>query len=156
MSSGFWKLPPMMLKKLDNSSYDCSLSRPTSNPSPTNASVIETDCPPVIAIRAIRLPVEGLASSSTFTASTVSSRLFVEIAPHCRMIPRQTAWGEASEPVCDIVARAPASVWPPFHTTTGLRAVAARSAFTKRGPSFTPSTYIAMTSVSGSSVRYSR
>ncbi len=57
------------------------------------------------------------------------------MAPHWRIIPSQTAWGAASEPVCDIVARAPASVWPPFQTTTGLRAQAIFSVSKKRRPS---------------------
>lgn len=45
-----------MLKNDCNSSYDASDSRGTSSPAFTNASVITTDCPPVIAISPIRLP----------------------------------------------------------------------------------------------------
>ena len=114
---------------------------------------METDCPPVMAMRASRLPADGFAWSSTFTASTAASSPSAAMAPHWRMTPRQMAWGAASEAVWDVAARAPASVRPPFHTTTGLRAVASRRARAKRGPSRTPSTYMAMASVSGSCVR---
>ena len=114
--------------------------------------MIETDWPPVWASRAMPLPVGRFALSSSFITSMVSSRLFVVMAPHWRIIPSQTAWGAASEPVCDIVARAPASVWPPFQTMTGLRLQASRSVSKKRRPSFTPSTYMPMTSVSSSSI----
>ncbi len=83
----------------------------------------------------------------------VSSRLVAITAPAWRTIASKTARGAASEPVCDIVARAPASVTPPFQTTTGLIEAARRSERTKRSPSFTPSMYMAMTFVSASSAR---
>ena len=112
-----------------------------------------TDWPPVIAISPIPCPVAGFASSSAFTTSSVSSRLSAASAPLCRTIASNTACDVASAPVCEAVARAPASVTPPFQTTTGFIEAARRSELTKRGPSFTPSMYIAMTFVSASSAR---
>lgn len=74
-------------------------------------------------------------------------------APACRTIALNTAFDVASDPVCDAVARAPASVTPPFHTTTGFIEAARRNDAINRGPSFTPSMYIAITFVSASSAR---
>ena len=55
--------------------------------------------------------------------------------------------------MCDRAAVEPARVWPPFHTTTGLRAAAARRERTKRRPSRAPSMYIAMIRVPASAAR---
>ncbi|GIW17011.1 MAG: hypothetical protein KatS3mg064_0168 [Tepidiforma sp.] len=99
-----------MLKNSPSAAYVPSVKRGTRSPAFAKASVIETDCPPVCASSAIPSPRGVFARSSIFIASIVSSRLFVVMAPHWRIIPSHTACGAASEPVCDIVARAPASV----------------------------------------------
>jgi hypothetical protein len=52
--------------------------------------------------------------------------------------------------VCDNVARAPASVTPPFQMTTGWRSAACRTLSKKRRPSRTPSIYIPIARVAGS------
>ena len=88
--------------------------------------------------------------------SITSSPLVAGIAPVCLIIASQVAEAVASEPVCERVARCPAEVCPPFQITTGLLGVVSRSALKKRRPSFSPSRYIPITSVSGSSRRYSR
>ena len=62
-------------------------------------------------------------------------------------------WIDTGGTFTDAVARAPASVTPPFQTTTGFIAAARWSERTKRGPSFTPSMYMAMIFVSASSAR---
>jgi len=88
--------------------------------------------------------------------STDSSRLSALTAPVCRITASQIAWEEASEAVCDRVARAPASVRPPFQMTTGFFSAASRSTRKKRRPSRTPSTYMPIASVSASAAKYSR
>ena len=54
-------------------------------------------------------------------------------------MPSKTRSSLASEPVWLAAARLPSAATPPFTSTSGLRAVNARSASMKRAPSATPS-----------------
>ena len=128
----------------------------TRMPAVAKASAIATDCPPEPPAMPTPSPVNGGSSVSTLRMSTSSTRLRAWIAPAWRQAASQTSDDPASEAVCERVARPPSSVRPPFQSTTGLWGVVSRSVRKKRGPSCSPSTYIARMSVLGSPAKYSR
>ena len=90
-----------------------------------NVSVITTDWPPVIATRPMPLAADRFGRARASRPHPASRRGPLTLtAPLCRTIEVHTAAGVAKDPVCENVARAPASVMPPFHTTIGWRAAA--------------------------------
>ena len=60
-------------------------------------------------------------------------------APACRHSASKTCREPASDPVCELAARAPASVSPPLRITVGFTRAQRRSASANAGPSETPS-----------------
>ena len=152
-SSGLRKLPPITVKNADNSWYEASLSSGTRRPAFSKASVMTTEGPPVMAISPTPVPVVGLAKRSSFMTSSISSKVSAGMAPACRTIASQIAVGTARDPVCEEIARRPASLFPPFQMTTGFWGVTWRSREKKRRPSRTPSRYMPMRRVSSSMAR---
>jgi hypothetical protein len=74
-------------------------------------------------------------AAHSYASSTDGARS----APHCRQIPSNTRSSLASDPVWLAAARLPSAATPPFTSTSGLRAVNARSESMKCAPSATPS-----------------
>src|SRR5260370_35757481 len=109
----------MVLKKVLSSSYEDCDSAGTSIPALAKVSVINTDCPPVIATSPTRRPLIGRLRANIASASTSASQVRTSTAPPALTIAFQTAPGVASDAVWEKVARAPASVTPPFQMTTG-------------------------------------
>ena len=120
------------------------------------ASADSTLWPPPMPTMPTRGPSRRSTKRKATAQSTSSSMLSTRSAPAWRQAASKTWRAPARLPVCDIVARPPASVRPPLRTTTGFAAAAVRNAARNRRPSRTPSTYAAMTDVLGSAARYSR
>ena len=77
--------------------------------------------------------------------------------PQRRQVASKAGQAPARLAVCEAAALAPASLRPDLAMHTGLPAAAARaSSAVKRGAFLTPSMYRQTTSVSGSSIRYSK
>ena len=105
----------------------------------TSASLISTEMPPPHPIT-ITPPPDRLwgRSSALRQACRVTSRSVnpvSSITPAWRIIACQTSCSPVIRPVCDTTARAPAEVFPPLSTSTGL----SRASFFSSSKSARPS-----------------
>ena len=132
------------------------LKRGRTMPYSSAASVAATQPMPVMENAPMRFPRGKGSVSKADNVSKKASGLCVRTRPVLRQTALNTASDPASDPVCEAMAAAPASLLPAFMTTTGFLLEALSAALMKRRPSITPSRYMPMVKVAGSSVRYSR
>jgi hypothetical protein len=93
----------------------------TSSPCAAHASAARMPGPPALVRIAARRPGGRGCVASTRVTSNISSIVVVRMTPDWRNSASTTVSLDASAPVCDEAARAPAADRPALTTTIGLR-----------------------------------
>ena len=128
---------------------------PTCSPSPMQASVARIAGPPALVTSATFLP---FGKCPSWIAPASAKRSFIESTrstPHWLSKESIATSDPASEPVCEIAARAPRAVRPDLTTRIGFLREMRRAICMKRSGSPNASRYIRICFVAGSVSQYS-
>ena len=154
ISSGFFTLCPDIGVKAPSPRTVASERWGTLRPSLSAASVIVTLPPPAPPTIATFGPLGRDNFSRADMVQMRSSFVFTEIMPVCLHSASHISREPAIEAVCELTAREPPSVRPPFHKTSGFLGLISFAISKRARPSLAPSRYMPMISVSSSSARY--
>ena len=137
-----------------NSATVASESGGSSRPCAAQASAARMPGPPALVTIATRPPLGTGCCASSEATSNSSSSVFVRITPACSNRASTTASLDASAPVCEDAARAPAADRPDLTATIGLIRATRRAIWLNLRGLPKLSRYNRMTRVWGSSAQY--